>query len=291
MADHGTHRAGPTAVDQRTVEVAPDVLAVLNGDGSMGLSNTSVIVRGRSAVVVDTMLTPAMAEGIRHALRQRALTPALVLNTHHHVDHVGGNSAFPEAPVVAHPVTADIIDRMAADLSWLPGLFPDRAEELRGLELVRPAATPNPQLPPGARPLTFRQAHSPADLAVWIPDSRTLVAGDLCFNGVTPLARHGRISGWTGALEDLLALDPDVIVPGHGPLATQDTLRALHRYLTDLLKVAERAVDAGATLQDALAETDPGEVGEWREPDRTRINLQVAMAEVSGTPLPVGPPR
>ncbi|UNS99086.1 MBL fold metallo-hydrolase [Streptomyces tubbatahanensis] len=276
-------------------EVADGVFAVLNGDGAWGLSNSTVLAQGGTAVVVDTMLVPEMAHAVTEQLETHGLTPELVLNTHHHLDHVGGNSAFPDVPVMALPATAEIVDKMSDDLGWLPGLFPEHADRLMaaGLRVPQPLRGDPGELilPRSARPLAFAQAHSPADLAVWVPESRVLISGDLCFNGVVPLARHGRIAGWTEALDALLALDPTTVVPGHGPPTTAATLRTLRDYFTHVSDVAERAVAAGASAEDAWHEADPGELAEWHEPDRTLVNLRVAMAEAAGTPLPLGPPQ
>ncbi|MBO8191115.1 MBL fold metallo-hydrolase [Streptomyces oryzae] len=276
-------------------EVADGVFTMLNGDGTWGLSNSTVLAQGGTAVVVDTMLVPDMAHAVTEQLAARGLTPGLVLNTHHHLDHVGGNSAFPDVPVMALPATAEIVGKMSADLSWLPGLFPEHGDRLlaAGLRVPQPLRGDPGELilPRSARPLAFAHAHSPADLAVWVPQSRVLIAGDLCFNGVVPLARHGRIAGWAEALDELLALGPGTVVPGHGPPTTAATLRTLRDYFAHVSDVAERAVAAGASPEDAWHETDPGELAEWHEPDRTLVNLRVAMAEAAGTPLPLGPPQ
>src|SRR5262245_37635966 len=76
--------------------------------------NTYVVWRrgGAEAIVIDPGLEPEL---ILELLRERELTPALVLNTHGHADHIAGNAnlktAFPQAPLVIgagdEPMLAD----------------------------------------------------------------------------------------------------------------------------------------------------------------------------------------
>ena len=92
---------------RRPVEVADGVFAVINGD-------------------------------VRDEIERRGARPELVLNTHHHADHVGGNAAFPGARLVAHPVTAGIVRSMAGRTGELGRLMPAYASELARLELRPP---------------------------------------------------------------------------------------------------------------------------------------------------------
>ena len=65
--------------------------------------NTYVVWRpGRDdALVIDPGLEPDL---ILDFLRDEGLTPAAILNTHGHGDHIGGNEAlkqaFPQAPLI-----------------------------------------------------------------------------------------------------------------------------------------------------------------------------------------------
>lgn len=283
-----------TADGIRAVEVADGVIAVLNGDGRTGLANSAVLVDGAEAVVVDAMLLPSMAATTCSLLERRCARARTVLVTHNHVDHLGGCAAFPEARVVAHPTTARIIGLMAQDHPWLPGLFPDHAADLADLRFPRvDGDLGTADLPLDSRTLLFEHTHSPADVAVWLPGPRVLVAGDLCSNGVVPMARHGRIGRWIDALDVLTGLAPDVVVPGHGPVCDVGTLRTVRDYLAGLLAAARLIVHGS---RDRTADRAPGgglptAMAGWSEPQRHAVNLRVAVAELSGRPLPVGPPR
>ena len=53
---------------------------------------------------------------------------------------------------------------------------------------------------------------------IHVPDTKTLYAGDILFIGSTPVMWAGPVKNWLNALDLILDLDVDVIVPGHGPI-------------------------------------------------------------------------
>lgn len=278
-------------------EVADRVLMVSSGPGAAGSSNAAVLLGDEGATVVDTLLVPSMAQCIHTEIERRNRHADLLVYTHPHADHVGGSSAFPEVRLLADPVTADSVRRLAADPALLPGLFPAFADELT---LARPRV-PEP-IDAGHRLLlagrgeafTTGPAHTPVDLAVHVPAAGVLVTGDLCFNQVVPLALpgHADIAGWAAALDRLIALDPNVVVPGHGPAGGIEILYAVRHWLGAVLETAGEAVELGIDARSLLGQVDLGPVAGWAEPGRTVLALAVAAAEISGDPshLPAGVP-
>lgn len=273
---------------RQEVEVADGVVAVVNGDGSAGQSN-SVLLLGGPATVIDTMLLPEMASGIVDALTRRGRRAELVVNTHIHTDHIGGNVLFDGVPIIAHPRTVTGMRKMIGEPglpSLLAKVMPRFAALLADWDSV--AAKPVPPagieaaLPEGARVLAFTDTHSAADLAVWLPAERVLVSGDLCFAGVTPLAVHGRVGRWRSALDQLIALGPRVIVPGHGQPAGIEALHDLAGYFDRVLAAARLAQAEGLSAEAVWARFDPGPAAVWLEPERTLVNIQVALSETTG---------
>jgi cyclase len=268
---------------QRLVEVADGVVAAINGDGSLGLANSVTVIDGGVALVVDAMLLPRMAVEVRTEIRRRGACAEVVLNTHHHADHVGGNAAFTNARVIGHPVTADIVSRMVGRVGELGRLMPEFAGELSGLELRPPEPTALREvLPRGGHLVCFTPAHSPADVAVWFPAERLLLAGDVCFNGVVPLAVQGLVSAWIAALDAVIALGPRTIVPGHGPVAGLGEVEAQRAYLASVLAAARQVGAGNASVLEALGSIDTTPVDGWIEPERTGVNFRRALEEVRG---------
>jgi cyclase len=268
---------------QSIQEVAEGIFAVVHGQGEVGVSNATLVVERDHAFVIDTMTFPEMTEGmVRHIQRHGARVDT-VLNTHHHIDHMGGNQVFADAHIIAHPVSIQTVQRLGLPAPIYDRLMPQFQGRFADLSLVIPEPLQEHNVPfKGAQLFTFTPAHTPADVVVWFPEARVLVTGDLCFVGVIPLAVNGLISRWIAALDVLIALKPDVVVPGHGPVGTLADLIVLRDYFTAIEHLGRDAVTEQLTLQDALAEFDPGPLTAWIEAERHAINLERVMQEVRG---------
>lgn len=279
----------------RDVELADGVVALIAGT-TAGEANSTVVLRDGDAAVVDTLLLPGLAADIHDVLHRRGARATTVLNTHPHIDHVGGNGAFPDARVIAPAATADSVRRLAADTSFLARLFPNHSDQLADLRLRVPEAVHGEFASPvpAAEVLLLGPAHTPVDLALWLPEERLLIAGDLCVNGIVPLALpgHADIAGWIAALETLIGLAPAVVVPGHGEPGGVEVLHTNRAYLTTVLGMAERAVAEHTDPHEFAHQADWACVRGWAQPDRTALNLAVAVAGLTGdrSRLPAGIP-
>ncbi len=268
---------------QSIVEVADGIVAVLNGKGEIGVSNAACIIERERAFVVDTMTFPEMAEGMVREIARRGAHADIVLNTHHHIDHIGGNKAFADARIVGHPSSIRYLQQLGLPVSLYDSLMPQFRGRFRDIELVIPEpAIDQLTLPRGGELHIFTPAHTLADLTVWFPESRVLLTGDVGFVGVTPLTVHGLISAWIEALDTLLALEPAVVVPGHGAIGSSQDLLRQRDYLSAIYRQGQRAVEEAISLEEALASFDASPFADWLEADRTRINLERAMKEVRG---------
>lgn len=268
---------------QTIVEIADGVSVVVHGDGEVGVSNATFVIEQDRAFVIDTMTFPEMATRMATEIVRRGARVETVLNTHHHIDHMGGNKVFAEARLLAHPLSISAVEKLGLPAPVYDRLMPQFKDRFNGLELVIPAPlTEQAVLPQGGKLLSFTPAHTPADVAVWLPQSRVLVAGDICFKGVVPLAVNGLISGWIEALDTLIALEPAVVIPGHGAPGGLADLRVVRDYFETLQDLGRAAVRENLPLQDALAQFDPGPLADWIEAERHAINLERVMQEARG---------
>lgn len=268
---------------QRICEVADGIWTVVHGQGEVGVANATFVIEREQTLVIDTMTFPAMALTMAEEITRRGGRVDVVLNTHHHIDHVGGNGVFADSCILAHPTSIGALQKLGLPLPVYHRLMPHFKDHFADLELVLPAPLPaRLALPRGGELLVFTPAHTPADLAVWFPLSRVLIAGDICFNGVVPLAVNSLISGWLAALDSLIALQPEVVVPGHGPIGTLADLCVLREYFLALERLGRAAVQEHLSLQDALEEFDPGQLADWIEADRHAINLERVIQEARG---------
>ncbi len=186
-------------------------------------------------VVVDPGDEP---EQLIDRLEQLGVTPALILNTHGHLDHVAGNAAVKSryrVPVRMHPDDQFLLDAFSAQAAAF------------GLRLT-PPPRPDAPLVPG-RPVRFggctlevlhAPGHSPGH--VILLDGAQAISGDVLFAGSI-----GRTDLPGGDLPTLLATLDDVVVPlgdhiaihpGHGPATTVGQERASNPFLQASLRPA-----------------------------------------------------
>ncbi|MGN6388883.1 MAG: quinoprotein relay system zinc metallohydrolase 2 [Burkholderiaceae bacterium] len=224
------------------------------------IANIGFVVGKRCVAVIDTGGSAAIGAALREAVRSRTGLPVCyVINTHMHPDHVFGNAAFlPDAPTfvghanlpMALAARRDSYHRSLAD-----SLGEQAAERSR---LVPPTKTVASTLllDLGGRTLELRAwptAHTDTDVTVLDRATGTLWLGDLLFVDRIP-ALDGSLKGWLTAVAALRQMDPQHVIPGHGP-PSDNLARALDpeaHYLERLLTDVRRAIRNGETLSQAV---------------------------------------
>ena len=280
-----THRV-PGSWKTGMVEVGARVFAYVQATGETGISNAGLIVGRESAVAVDALMVPSMTRRLVEAIKKTTVKPvAQLINTHHHVDHTGGNRSFAGATIIA---TEKCREEMAPGFPPVPLLqhfMPSFAKEFPRLKMALPALTFEDRMVirdgeheiqlwhPGA------SAHTRGDATVFLPKERVLFAGDLAFHYVTPLAFQGHVGNWIKAADHLLRMDADVIVPGHGPIGTREDLRRMRDYLALVRREAKKRFDGGMPEEAAARDIKLGAFASWREAERILPNVMRCYQE------------
>jgi cyclase len=132
-------------------------------------------------------------------------------------------------------------------------------------------------------------AHTTGDLIAWLPEDRALFSGDLVFAGLTPLVFMGSVDGALAALDWLAARQPDILVPGHGPVVTGPdiplVLEEHRRYYRFVLDTATQGWSGGLTPLEAARQADLGDFSGWADAERIVLNLHRAYADRAGQDL------
>ncbi|GAA3337349.1 hypothetical protein GCM10020358_13270 [Amorphoplanes nipponensis] len=277
-------------------EVARGVHAWLAPDGGWGLSNAGLIAGDGAALLVDTLfdlpMTREMLAAMAVVTERRPVRYAV--NTHANGDHCFGNSLLSPGTVIhagphfdddLHEVPPALLAQlMTAELGPVLGPYLRRNfgrytftdVPVRGADVT---VTGPLTLDVGGRAveiLPLGPAHTRGDVVVWVPDTRTLFAGDLLFIGGTPMIWSGPPGNWIAACDRMLALDPVTVVPGHGPVTGPAGIRQVRDYLSFLLGYARSSLAAGRSWREAAAEVDLGPYAAWGESERTVANLYAA---------------
>ena len=211
-----------------TVERIADDFHVVRGEGS----NTSVYVTDEGVVLVDSKFERNHADLIARVTALSSRPIIYVFNTHAHGDHTGGNTRLAPAVIVGHANQREIM--LERNLPGVPEVT--YAGEFRinlgGKEAV-------------ARYLG--RCHTGGDSFMFFPARRVVATGDCITTGppTTPnpptssrifidYENGGSFNQALRTIEQLLTLDFDTVVPGHGPLATKADIARWHGRLQRL---------------------------------------------------------
>lgn len=292
--------APPDSEEYTFESLADGVVFAHARPGGTALSNSGIVDLGGSSLVVDTALTLKAAHELRTAAASTfGRPPALAFNTHWHLDHHLGNQLFADGPIFATERTIELFAQKRSEM--LADLAPTALErdlrkyeaELRSAshpvaravyaevvaihrELLTEAPTLRLTAPTdgfdrafelpgtrGARLLSFGAAHTDSDGLLFLPRERILFAGDVIVRGRHPNLTSGDPEHWLVVLEEIDRLRPSQIVPGHGPMATTDTVQEIREYLHALLAISH---------QRGQPRVPPRYRG-WLDPDQFERNL------------------
>jgi cyclase len=126
--------------------------------------------------------------------------------------------------------------------------------------------------------------HQIGDTIIHVPGERILFAGDVLFRQCTPMGWTGSYEKWFQCLDLIVQLNPEVIIPGHGPLCGIEGATEMKGYLQYLRYESKKHFDAGLTSPEASKRIEFGPYGEWRAPARLFMNVERAYREFRNEP-------
>lgn len=230
-------------------------------------SNAGFVVGDDAVLVIDSFFEPDTARALLREIRKITPKPVrYVVNTHYHVDHVGGDQVFKDAGaiIVAHRnVRAWIRPENLRQTNQAP----DPAFKAQMAQRI--AQLPLPDLVTqspiivwlGSRRVDIRPAegHTGGDLVVSVPDAKVLFCGDLLWR-MPPNLVDGTVSKWIETdrgFEQLPDAASMIFVPGHGDLATVKDVAAFRGYLADLMSLTAADMKAGLNGDGLVADVVP----------------------------------
>jgi len=258
--------------DIQPVNVAPDVYYV-QGISALGstenqnfISNAGFVVTRDSVVMIDALGSPAVAERVVAEIRKITPKPiSHVILTHYHADHVYGLQVFKAlgAQVIAHTLGKAYLNSDTARLR-LEASRKDIAPWIDDKTRLVPADVwldgPAEMTIGGTRFVIqpAGPAHTPEDLAIYLPQQKVLFAGDIVFRNRIPYVGTADSRHWIASLDALLALDARTIVPGHGPASDEPKkdLQQTRDYLVFLRAAMKKAATDMTPFDEAYAATD-----------------------------------
>lgn len=283
-------------------QIAGDVYACLQEERGLGTSNSGFINRG-GGLVVDTFWDlPHTRRMIEHYAGVWKEPARRVVNTHHNGDHCWGNQLFDQAEIIGHRLCAASFGKEQPELMQGLRSLTDHPEpgvaamaralrdwDFTGVELTPPTTLIDDRLDLDLDGIAVEviyvgPAHTAGDVIVHLPEQRVVFTGDILFRLCTPIGWEGTFAYWFDALDRIVELRPDVVVPGHGPLCGIEGPKEMKAYLEYVRSEAARFYESGATSLEAAKKIDLGPYAGWTEPERILFNVERAYRELRGEP-------
>ncbi|MGH3201530.1 MAG: MBL fold metallo-hydrolase [Streptosporangiaceae bacterium] len=267
-------------------QVSEGIYAYLQPDGSWWLNNTGFLASGDGVISVDATSTERRTRAYLDAIATVTQKPVRTLvNTHHHGDHTHGNYLFGGATIVGHERCREAI--LGTPTPPPAGVWTDVDWGL--LEPAPPFLTYTDRVTLWSGDLRCEvryvgtAAHTTNDSIVHIPERSVVFTGDLLFNGGTPFALMGSVSGWIEVLETVLRpLGARILVPGHGPVCGPEVIDDVLAYLRFVQRTARQAKAEGLSPLQAARAVDLGEFKDLLDAERIVGNLHRAYLELDG---------
>lgn len=251
---------GPAPAPLMAHQMRPHVYWIEGGGG-----NSGVIVGNKGVIVIDAKTSAAYGKELLAEIAKITPKPvATVILTHSDGDHVNGLAAFPQGiKVIAHEN--------------------NKAEQEKALAAGGRGAPPKDHLPTDVvtkekesmkidgvkfELYHWAPAHTSGDLVVFLPDDNIVFTGDLVATQLPDplihLAKNGSSEGWIKSVKEMVDLNADQFVPGHGTVQTKEQVEQRLKDAEVKREKIKEMVAKGKSLDEirtALGEKPPAAGG------------------------------
>jgi len=241
---------------------------MVSGEGG----NVALYTTSEGVVLVDDMFDRNHADILAQIKSVTSQPLRYVINTHQHDDHAGGDlKMLPIAEVIAHK-------NVRANLADLKRPY---YEDTPGTPIGLPRITFSQELAVnlGGKEVQahyFGRGHTSGDAVIYFPEVKVIHTGDLFLatrgggRGNAPArprppgvpiyvdyVQGGSFFDWSKTMDEMLKLDFDTVIPGHGPVSTRadvvkfkSDLETMRTRLIGLIKEGKSKSDLAKILED-----------------------------------------
>ncbi|MBL8747234.1 MAG: MBL fold metallo-hydrolase [Phycisphaerae bacterium] len=258
---------------------------------AMGQGGNTLLVRSAGQAVLIDCKNPGLGATLRREAESFGTPVRLVVNTHHHGDHSGGNPAFTaDLPLVAH---AKAKPRIIAQSEEMLGRARRVLQGLEGGEKPAPkrvidevksfidsiAGVPGDAFAPtrvveermeadkfGDLEVQYHHigpGHTDNDMVVFFPSLNLVHMGDLLFHRRYPvidLAAGATTIGWQESVREIIKLcdAKTTVIPGHGEITDVNGLATQVEFFNKIREVVRHAKDVEGMTKEEVMNLTPG---------------------------------
>lgn len=250
----------------------------------------SFVVTQEGVVMIDSCNNPLHSRDMLAAIKKVTDKPIVFLiDTETHSDHTGNHFIFsPPATIISHAGAGEGMrkefdpkraERLAAQ-------SPEMREVMQGYKFITPHIEYNDRMTINLGERTFeliylRNVHSFADTAIWMPKERVLFAAAAAVvKGLQNLRPSVVIADVLASYKLMKALNPEVVVTGHGPLTTTKTFDEYEGFYTLLLKRVGEMAAQGKSLAEIKKELGMPEYAGWNGQNLLGLYIDAAYKSV-----------
>ena len=250
----------------------------------------SFVVTQEGVVMIDSCNSPLDSRRMLAAIKKVTDKPVVFLiDTETHNDHTANHFVFsPPATIINHE-GAGVAMRKGFDPKrgeTLAAKSPELREAVQGYKMIAPQIEYKDRMTINLGERTFeliylKNVHSEADTAIWLPKERVLFAAAAAVvRGLQNLRPSVVIADVLASYKLMKALNPEVVITGHGPPTTAKVFDEYEQFYTLLLKRVGEMVAQNRSLGEIQRELKMPEYADWAGQDRLGLYIDAVYKSV-----------
>src|SRR5215469_6947406 len=240
-----TQNQGKQAPQLKLNKIKEDLYEI-EGDGG----NVALYITSEGVIMIDDKYEQDYDEILKDEKSVTNLPIRYILSTHYHADHSGGNTKSAGQTEIISTLNAhnNIFNHVQSnapnDMIAAPITFTTESDIFLGGKHVQAKY--------------YGRGHTNGDAVIYFPDLKLVHTGDLMTiqgNGMpgSPLIDYpggGSVVEWTKTLDDVMKLDFDTVIPGHGPVSKKADMLAYRNNVQKLRTRAQGLIRQGKSQDD-----------------------------------------
>lgn len=228
------------------VKLQDDLFVIQNQANTMGDliaygGNATAYLTGSGVILIDSKSEREHDDLIAKLKSVTDKPLKYVILTHNHADHTGGAAQLAAMGATVVISNADRDNMARAGDKYIPDF----------------GYVGQAQVTLGGKRAELRQfrGHTRGDTVVYLPAARTILLGDLLTTADTiPMIVNygdgGSWSDWAISIDEILTMDFDNVIPGHGPVISKQRLVEIRKKFGELMARVREMNREKKTLQE-----------------------------------------